>query len=117
VVGHLDILKKFSRFAVPRRNPLDPAEAVLLLIRDRDLALEVNTGGFFRASDGTPYPSLPFLKRAAELGVDVVFGSDAHTPSDVGRGFGEAMALMRSLGWRNAATFRAGRKQVVPLAA
>jgi histidinol-phosphatase (PHP family) len=116
VLGHLDLPRKFCVSAAGGGRS-DGAEAVLRLAAERGLAVELNTGGFARACDRTQYPSLPILKRAAELGVDIAFGSDAHAAGDAGRRFRDAADLALSLGWTKAATFRSGVKMHAALAA
>ena len=44
------------------------------------IPLELNFLGLRR---GRHYPAMPFFKIAAEVGNDIVFGTDAHTPQDV----------------------------------
>jgi histidinol-phosphatase (PHP family) len=114
LIGHFDLPKKYPS-SVSKRNQIERAEEVMRQIKENDMALEVNTGGIDRASDREPYPSLPYLKLASELGVDVSLGSDAHAPNDIGRHFTEARSLLQSLGWNRVVTFCDGRKVYVDL--
>jgi histidinol-phosphatase (PHP family) len=109
VTGHFDLPKKY-RSSAPRKSQAERAEDILRQIKERDMALEVNTGGIDRAYDREPYPSRSHLKLASELGVDVTLGSDAHSPADVGRYFPETLSRLKSLGWNRVITFQAGRK-------
>jgi len=60
-------------------------ETILGALAGKGMALEVNTSGF--PLRGGPYPDLAILRRAAELGIRLEAGSDAHRPQDVGRFF------------------------------
>ncbi len=57
----------------------------------KKILLEVNTSGY--AHRNAPYPSIPLIRRAQELGVALVAGSDAHHPDQVGRFFSRLTAL------------------------
>ena len=113
VIGHMDVLRKFGGF-LPLKSQAERAKALLRLIRENDMALEVNTGGIDRAIDHEPYPSAELLGFASEAGVDIALGSDAHAPGDVGRYFPETVRRLRSLGWTRSVTFDAGRKRLIP---
>lgn len=109
VVGHLDIPKKFisSRISRDFRESVD---AILHLIKEKNLVMEVNTGGIDKAWNREPYPSLFYLERAKELGVEITLGSDAHAPQEVGRYFEEVLQRISALGWRFLVTFEKGEK-------
>ncbi len=58
---------------------------ILLALRKKGMALEVNTSGF--ALRGEPYPASWIIAEAVRLGIGLTAGSDAHRPEDVGRFF------------------------------
>lgn len=58
---------------------------LLLLLRQKDMRLEINTSGF--ALRGEPYPARAILRRAVALGIPLSLGSDSHQPGQVGRFF------------------------------
>lgn len=58
---------------------------ILEEIAARGIALEVNTSGY--AHRNSPYPALWIIKKAKDLQIKLVPGSDAHHPKDVGRCF------------------------------
>ncbi len=60
-------------------------EQLLLLMWEKNIALEVNTSGIPIRSH--PYPARDIVLRAQELGIPLIAGSDAHQPSQVGRYF------------------------------
>ncbi|WP_254549971.1 PHP domain-containing protein [Catellatospora tritici] len=99
VLAHLDLPVLFWP---PDRPPFDPYSlrdeyaAVLEPLAGGGRVLEVNTAG--------PWPAPPVLRWWRDHGGTAVsFGSDAHDPADLGRGFPAAMA------WARASGFRPGR--------
>ena len=59
--------------------------ALLQLMRDKGIALEVNTSGYEIRSQ--PYPSVDIIRQAAAMGIPLTVGSDAHHPRQVSRFF------------------------------
>jgi len=87
---------------------LELAEPALLAIAQEGLFLDVNTAGL-RKPVGEVYPAPALLRRARELGIGLVLGSDAHRPEEVGFAFPETRDLLVALGFREAHYFREGR--------
>lgn len=110
VIAHLDLPKKFSA-AHPIPDQSKRVESILSLIKDRDIVLEINTGGIDRSYLREPYPSVSILHQAAKKGIDVTLGSDAHRPEEVGRHFRETAKILKSLGWKRVVVFEEGEKQ------
>ncbi len=111
-IGHLDLPKKFGH--VPPEEAWDLVEGVLTAIKGADLALDVNTAGW-RKPIGEIYPAPRIIKRAAELGIPVVLGSDAHKPEEVGWRFGDAVELLLEAGYREAWVYRNRKPEPYPL--
>ncbi|MCC7491664.1 MAG: histidinol-phosphatase HisJ [Fimbriimonadaceae bacterium] len=92
-VGHLTLPSKFCRDLPPR----DPARieaaavAVVELVAAEGLELDLNTAGWDKDACGEVYLTPTLLRRAVELRVPLVLGSDAHDPSTVGRYFQRAV--------------------------
>jgi histidinol-phosphatase (PHP family) len=114
IIGHFDLPKKFS-VTQTRKDFSEHIVHLLELIRDKDMAVEINTGGRDRSFPKEFYPSQAILKLAMDRKVDITLGSDAHAPEDVGRYFNEAQELVRSLGWKWTALFRDGRKEYLKI--
>lgn len=60
-------------------------------------AVEVNTSGYRKMGGGDPFPNRKMLALLVERGVPLTFGSDCHTPSEVGFGHARVLALLDSL--------------------
>lgn len=109
VLTHPDLPKIFGEHA---EHPLDKEfHATARLLKAHDVALECNTAGL-RKPVGEIYPVPAYLSAALEAGVQVSVGSDAHEPENVGAGFQEAVALLRSVGCKEAVHF-IGRERIM----
>jgi histidinol-phosphatase (PHP family) len=114
IIGHFDLPKKFS-ITQTRKDFSEHIVYLMELIRDKDLVVEINTGGRDRSFPKEFYPSEDILKLARDRQVDITLGSDAHAPEDVGRYFAEAQELVKSLGWKWVAVFRNGKKEYLKI--
>ncbi len=96
LIGHLDLVKKWGH------RPLRPIEDAARTLAERigrtDAVVEVNTSGL-RKPVAELYPDLDLLRLLREHGAAVTFGSDAHSPDDVGRDFAAALAAVREAGF------------------
>jgi histidinol-phosphatase (PHP family) len=113
VVGHLDLPKKFG-FRPPEKDIAEMVRPALDCIAAAGMSIEINTAGL-RKQVGEIYPSATILALACERQIPITFGSDSHTPGDVGRDFDRAVALAREAGYTQCARYRARRKRLVPL--
>jgi len=103
IVGHIDLIKVFK--FMPKTEILELAMPALKAIKAADMVLEVNVAGY-RKPCAEPYPSPQILQAAFELGIPITFGSDAHTPEQVGLYRQEAETLARTIGYKECAVFR-----------
>lgn len=103
VVTHLDLPKRFGNALSPDllRKYCLPA---LDRIATAGMAIEINTSGMIHSIEEM-YPSLEMLSWAAERGIGLSFGSDAHNPDRVGDRFDEALKLAREAGFTKARRF------------
>ena len=112
VAAHLDLPKKFGDLPVDAEAVTAAAGTALRAVRAAGMALEINTSGW-RRPVGEAYPAPNLLVRAAELGIPLTFGSDAHRPTEVASDFGRAVELARSAGYTQ--TLRLGDRTLVDL--
>ena len=71
-----------------------------------NIALECNTSGL-RQLMGEPLPNETLLRRYKELGGELItVGSDAHTPTDVGKGIDEVYELLKTLGYKYTTVYK-----------
>lgn len=109
VLAHPDAIRRAGFHpAAPMR---DTYRNICRLLRERGMALEVNTAGIRRRT-GSLYPEPAFLAEAVRAGVPITLGSDAHQPADVGRDFDAAFRLLDELGIEEVATYEKRRMTV-----
>jgi histidinol-phosphatase (PHP family) len=85
VLCHLDAVLRHHPevlFTAAHRHQITE---IFQAMREKGMALEVNTSGF--SHRGEQYPVRSLIDEAVALGVPLVAGSDAHRPSEVGRFF------------------------------
>ncbi len=78
-----------------------------------NVAIEINTAGLRRPINEI-YPESALLEYAYQANVPITIGSDAHEPENVGIFFEQAVALARSVGYREAWGFVNGEKRAIP---
>jgi histidinol-phosphatase (PHP family) len=110
IIGHADLCKKFSFY--PKQDCTPLFTRFLQAAKRRDVVIELNTSGL-RKDCKEIYPSPRILRLAAELGVPITFGSDAHAPAEVGLNLPEAVQLARSTGYTQCARFTQRRREMV----
>ena len=102
VVAHPDFIKVccFDDFqswlALP--GSMDRIAAALEAMRATDTAMEVSSAGL-RKPFHEPYPGPAIMRLAADLGLCISFGSDAHNSDDTGSYFTELAAYAASFGF------------------
>lgn len=112
VLGHLNIVERYSYFLPPgqieqveQEAYLDLVEEILKLIIEDGKGIEVNTS-CFRYHTSKLYPSVEMLKLYKELkGEIITIGSDAHVPEHIGFNFGYMIDVLKTLGFKYLATF------------
>lgn len=106
-IAHPDLIKKFG--FRPDRDIRELYENTVKIIADAGVCIEINTAGL-RVPAGEIYPHVDFLGLCFRNKVPVSLGSDAHSPEQVGANFGEAVQLLKSVGYTEVVTY-AGRNK------
>jgi histidinol-phosphatase (PHP family) len=100
-LGHIDVYKKYGLkfYGDSIRNISEDAlSEIFRLMKEHNIALEINTAGW-RCVD-EPYPSPLFMKCAREQGLTLItIGSDCHKVADLGKGIIEATHYAKSFGF------------------
>jgi len=112
VICHIDLIKKFGQ--KPSRSFEKEFDEILSIIKDKNLALEVNTSGYDHPA-GDIYPSLEILKKCHEQEIRITLGSDAHHPANVGKHFERVVPTLVSIGYKKLATFTRRKCCDVPI--
>ena len=102
IIGHADLAKKFCFY--PKEDCTQLFEKFLDICAQSQVAIEINTAGL-RKDCKELYPSQTIVNMAADKGVPLAFGSDAHAPTEVGLNFTEALDSARRAGFARYSTF------------
>ncbi|AFS77993.1 histidinol-phosphatase HisK [Gottschalkia acidurici 9a] len=110
IVGHVNIIDRYTNFL---KNPeiefneyKDLLIEVLKKIISKDKGIEVNTSGI-RYGLGAFHPNVEILKLYKQLGGEIItFGSDSHTPKDLGFMYADVLNLLRDLDFKYITTFK-----------
>jgi histidinol-phosphatase (PHP family) len=112
IIGHADLAKKFCFY--PKEDCAPLFRKFLKTCATHDVAIEINTAGL-RKDCKELYPSQSILNMAAQMGVPLTFGSDAHAPGEVGLNFNEALESARTAGFKQYCTFTQRKRATHPL--
>ena len=112
IIGHADLPKKFGH--KPPQNCAALYGKFLDAAKKSGCAIELNTAGL-RKECKEIYPSREILQLAFQKNVPITFGSDAHAPQEVGMNFAEAIALAKSVGYKNYCKFSQRKRESVSI--
>jgi HisJ family histidinol phosphate phosphatase len=122
VVGHLDLPKLYAPLPDSWQDLDGPSDglqrrllALLEMIADHGLALDVNTAGLRRGCG--IYPSAAILERARKLGIPIAIGTDCHAASELGANYAAALAHAGGSGYRYYVSFSRGIHEKRPFQA
>ncbi|OEF98824.1 histidinol-phosphatase [Vulcanibacillus modesticaldus] len=112
IIGHFDIVKKYGHRPQSDINPL--IETTLNVIRNANMAMEINVSGLYKISKEI-FPAPGIVEKAISLGIPFTLGSDAHKPEHIHRGIEEGRMLLKKLGVSKLATFNQRNRIMVNL--
>ena len=110
IVGHLDLIKVF-RF-LPKKDIRIIAKEALREIKKSNMVLEINPAGLRKTISET-YPSRQLLEEAYSLGIEITFGSDAHSVEHIGFGYEHSINLAKEIGFNKCMTFENRDRELV----
>lgn len=87
-IGHINLIEKF-RHTLPSMDPAllrERQERLLPRLAATQVGVDVNMAGLRRDTCAKPYVDSWFVEACGRQGTACVFGSDAHSPRDVGAG-------------------------------
>lgn len=105
VVGHFDVIAKFSLMPEDDERYRQIARSALKRIIQTCPYIEVNTGAIARGLRQVPYPNHYLLQTILEEGGEVVLGSDAHNKNNLVFYFNEAVELLKNIGFDHLCVF------------
>jgi len=104
-LGHPDLVKKFGFRAPEGSEKVKQAELDMLkAVKQADVALEISSAGL-RKPVREIYPHARIVEQASKLNIPFAYGSDAHSPAEVGHGMQDCLALLHQFGISEVVTF------------
>ncbi len=105
VVGHFDVINKFSLMPETDEKYREIAEDSAREILKTCKVFELNTGGIARGWRKVPYPSSYVLTLIKELGGEIAINSDSHQPENLDFHFRESVEILKSHGFDHIVEF------------
>lgn len=119
ILAHLDVLKKNNKgsrfFDESETWYRSIVEKTLVKVKERNIIVEINTGGISRGYTKDMYPSFWIISLMHEMGIPVILNSDAHHPDWIDTYFTEAIKILSSAGYKSRHILLDGKWQEVPL--
>ncbi|HZG74053.1 MAG TPA: histidinol-phosphatase HisJ [Chondromyces sp.] len=85
-IGHITLVKKFQKqYSCPSSFQKEIKD-LLHLIKREGYELDYNGAGVVKPLCGETYPPADIAREAFEMGIPLVYGSDAHQAGDLGQG-------------------------------
>ncbi len=110
IVGHFDLIKVFK--FLPKKDIRLIAKEALQEIKKANIVLEINSAGIRKPIRET-YPSIQLLEMAYEMGINITFGSDAHSIEQVGFAYEDAVNIAKKVGFKNCVTFEKRDRKII----
>lgn len=85
-IGHITLLTKFQKVYPMPHSANEQFIHLLHLIAEEGLSLDYNGAGTHKPMCGDTYPTNYLALRANELGIPLIYGSDAHQATALGQG-------------------------------
>ncbi len=97
-IGHLTLCQKFQKYFENEETGLSETslnllDQILNKMKVKHYELDFNTAGLYKEFCGETYPPFDVMKKVQEKGIKCVYGSDAHSMNDVGRGYQHFLRL------------------------
>jgi len=119
ILGHMDLIKKRNRdnryfdekASWYRNQVLDTLD----YLKNKDLVVEVNTGGISRGAIDTVYPSPWIIKEAAARKIPLMLNADSHVPEHIDFYFSETLKILIECGYRELFTLKGDGWKCFPI--
>lgn len=116
VLGHFNVIDRYSPFVPPYDEMWEIIEATLKMIIEDGKGLEINTSSFRYGMGELTTPSHEILTMFKDLGGEIIVaGSDAHRVHDIGYGLDWAYEKMKSVGFKYFTSFRQRQSNFIKL--
>lgn len=120
VAAHPDLIKIFTvesfRSWLETDNALTRVRNALAVMKQHGMAMEVSSAGL-RKPCKEIYPGPTIMALAAEMGIPISFGSDAHCTNTPAHAFDELARYGASFGYRHSMVVEQDQKRLLPFTA
>ncbi|MBT2582532.1 histidinol-phosphatase HisJ [Planococcus sp. ISL-109] len=82
-IGHVTLIHKFQHSHGETIDDDDRIRKILRMVKEQGYELDVNSAGLSKPDCLEFYPPEPYIDYARNLGIPLVFGSDAHKVADL----------------------------------
>lgn len=113
IAGHLDLYKKFGY--LPTVDVSQDISSALDAIAAADMAVELNTAGWYKEDICEAYPSQAIIQGCYDRGIPMLVTSDAHKPEDLVRGYDRGIRWLLDAGYTQQAVFARRQRRMVDL--
>lgn len=114
IAAHPDLIKIFSvdsfKEWLQEKSAQQLVRQALLAIKENDMSMEISSAGL-RKPCKEIYPGPVLMQLAAELGLPITFGSDAHCVNTLGYAFEQLAAYAKDYGYTHSVYFANGQWQ------
>ncbi|GGM37755.1 histidinol-phosphatase [Paraliobacillus quinghaiensis] len=86
-IGHLTLIEKFANLYPTNKTFDSEIDEILKLIKEKGYMLDLNTAGLYKTHCKSIYPNQSVIKKANQLSIPFVTGSDSHEAKTIARGF------------------------------
>lgn len=115
IVGHFDLITKYSFFDTEDPAYRDAALEALREIMKHTKRFELNTGAIARGLRKTPYPDDFLLREILRLGGQLTIGSDCHYAEKLDMWYDDAVKYVKSVGFRSLSVLTKNGFEEMPL--
>ncbi|RWZ59762.1 histidinol-phosphatase HisJ [Halobacillus fulvus] len=98
-IGHFTLVKKFQQLFPSPTGWEQEAQEVLKVIKQQKLALDYNGAGMKKPHCQETYPPLHLAIEASQMGIPLIYGSDAHSIKGLKQGYEEIDTSLLTDDW------------------
>lgn len=103
IIGHLDKICMFNEnseyFSTKENWYQKEIDVILSIIAQSSSVLELNTRGFYKGNDNGFCPPPDILYKAKKHNIPVTICSDSHHPTEIKKGYSEAVYILKDVGY------------------
>lgn len=85
-IGHMTLIKKFQQRFPTNKSFHANIQTILLAIKKHNYELDYNGAGTAKPLCRETYPPIDIARQAQQIGIPLIYGSDAHQVKELGQG-------------------------------